>query len=269
MALLTACSCTSPTPTPAPSPTAAQVLEAVETAWESIETYKFTLQATSSRPGSPAETTAVSATGEMDRPNGKAHTMVKLEMPHMQASHAMSGLLSDLEYYHADGWDYFRSRDSQPLSGLSVPGWGFWQKSMAEKPQWDVAHQILEPLRSAEVVELLGVEAVDGTNCYKLGTTVNGASPFVLPWWTDGAGGQRGQLAAPADAQLFVYVAVGTFLPCKAGGHASMTASRGTVEVDWVLRAYDLNQPASIVLPPDTSSAEEAVPGSQLPFPLW
>ncbi len=257
------------TSTPVSGVTAEQIRDQTIAALGELVTCQFEMTMTMDMSVAPeGETTdflmAVNANGAMDRPIENMYMDIDMtfEIPgvqHMEMS---------TEAYIVEDWFYM---------GTEVPpAPATWTKTPLTGEEWeeqDIASQQLDLLLDVEV-ELVGTEAVDGTECYVLELTPDMEKLLALLQWSGAKGGLPPDLDLEevlTDFSVMQWIAKDTYLTRKTTVNLTMaftpeslgiTPEPGgefdaTADMAITIIMHHINQPVTIYLPPEAADAEE------------
>ncbi len=260
------------TSTPVSGVTAEQIRDQAITADAELDTYQFEVEQTwDVSVVAEGETTdslmAVNADGAMDRPSETMYTDMYMTLETLEISGAEHMEMST-EMYIVEDWIYM---------GIEVPPEpATWTKSPLTEEVWeeqDIASQQLDLLLDVNV-ELVGTEAVDGTECYVLELM-----PDMDELWAllQLAGMQEGfppglDLAEMVtDLSVMQWIATDTYFTQKATVNFIMVFTPeswgltpepegefdATADVATTIIMYHINEPVTIELPPEAAEAEE------------
>jgi len=257
------------TPTPVSGVTAEQIRDQTIAACDELDTCQFQMDMTMDMSVTAEEKItnflmAVNADGAMDRPSENLYMDIymTLEIPgveHMQAS---------IEAYIVEDWIYM-GQEFPPEPAV-------WTKSPLTEDEWekqDIASQQLDLLLDFEA-ELLGTEAVDGTECYVLKLTPDMEELWALLQWAGAEGGLPPDLDLEeviADFSVMQWIAKDTYFIRKTTVNLLMVftpESLGltpepyssfvpTADMAITIIMHHINQPVTIELPPEAAEAEE------------
>ena len=258
-----------PTPTPISGVTAEQIRDQTIAACDELDTCQFQMDMTMDMSmAAEGEITnfliAVNADGAMDRPSENLYMDIymTLEIPgveHMEAS---------IEAYIVEDWIYM-GQEFPPEPAV-------WTKSPLTEDEWekqDIASQQLDLLLDFEA-ELLGTEAVDGTECYVLKLTPDMEELWALLQWAGAEGGLPPDLDLEeviADFSVMQWIAKDTYFTRKTTVNLTMVftpESLGltpepyssfvpTADMAITIIMHHINEPVTIELPPEAAEAEE------------
>ena len=257
------------TPTPVSGTTAEQIRDQTITALDELDTCQFQMDMTMDMSlAAEGEIThllmAVIADGAMDRPseNLYMHIYMALEIPGLEQ------METSVEAYILDDWFY--------MGQAFPPEPAVWTKSPLTAYEWekqDIASQQLDLLLDVDV-ELLGTEAVDGTECYVLELTPDMEKLWALMQWAGAEGGLPPDLDLEevlADFSVMQWIAKDTYFTRKTTVNLFMVftpESLGltpepyssfipTADMAITIIMHHINEPVTIELPPEAAEAEE------------
>ncbi|MDY6916995.1 MAG: DUF6612 family protein [Chloroflexota bacterium] len=260
-----------PTPTSSPSSemSAEQIADQAVAASAEVDTCQFDMDMTMDMSFTEAGETyeipfTVTSEGAVDKPNAKLFTAsaMAMEIP------GEGTMELSIQTYIVDRWMYL---------GMEMPGVPLvWVKSPMETQDWegmDVVSGQMDLLLDVEV-DLVGTEAVDGTECYVLEIVPDMDSLWAL---VEMAGGDEG-LPSDLDPEELItdvsvtqWVAQDTFFTRKTAIDLTMALTPealgvsseeagdfdGTAELALVTTMHHINQPVTIELPPEAEQAAE------------
>lgn len=258
------------TPTPVAGETAEQVRDHALAALAQVDTCRFDMEMTIDMAmmveGETVNMVQVTdTTGALDIPGEKMHidTDMVVEIPEV------GEMDTSMEIYVVDAWVYMGTS----MFGLPPT----WIKTPMESGDWDemaIISQQLDLLLDV-AVELVGTDTLDGTECYVLQLT-----PDMEKLWALMSLGEAGE-ALPADLDLEElltdlsvkqWIAKQTYFSRKttldvtleltpeALGMAMETEGDldATADIAMVITMHHINEPVTIVLPPEAEEAEVA-----------
>ena len=258
-----------PTPTPVSGVTAEQIRDQTITALDEVDTCQFQMDMTMDMSvAEEGEITnllmAVNADGALDRPSENLYMDIymTIEFPgveHMEAS---------MEAYIVDDW-FYMGQELPPEPAV-------WTKSPLTEYEWekqDIASQQLDLLLDVDV-ELVGTEAVDGTECYVLKLTPDMETLWALMQWAGAEGGLPPDLDLEevlADFSVMQWIAKDTYFTRKTTVNLTMVftpESLGltpepyssfvpTADMAITIIMHHINEPVTIELPPEAAEAED------------
>jgi hypothetical protein len=269
-----ATSLASTTTTP-PAPAVGDILNGSIKAWAGLSTYQYEINM--------ALKTSVSTSGKVQNINLNlsGNGMNNLTVNEMQMNANMEieapgqGKISmPMELYLANGWQY--TKISVPLSGDQ---WIKMKMDMSSYDARDDIQHVIELWQSSSNVSVIGSESVNGTSCHVLQVTPDVAelTKWLKSVQQTSSLTQQGQ-PAPDSSRFIknisfkVWVARDTNLMKKSetmavvamiGTDLGATAQPGdfsNADIAQTIIITRYNSPVSIVLPPESQSAQDVTP---------
>lgn len=258
-----------PTPTSTSGTTAEQIRDQAITACDELDTCQFEMDTAIDMSVAEEEEITnllmiLNASGAMDRPSETMYMDI-----HMTLNVSGTELMEiSTEAYIVEDWIY--------IGQEFPPEPATWTKSPLTDEVWeeeDIVSQQLNLLLDVDV-ELLGTEAVDGTECYVLELTPDMEKLGALMQWAGGEGALPPDLDLEevlTDFSVMQWIAKDTYFTRKTTVNLLMVftpESLGltpepyssfvpTADMAITIFMHHINEPVTIELPPEAAEAEE------------
>lgn len=249
---------------PAEEMSAEEIAEAAIAAFTEIDTYQFDMDVDITYSDeAPFTAMTMSGSGAFDRANRKVYQ-------NSQIIFVMLGTTGEThsETYILGDWMYMKT-EMPDIPGMPPvpPEMLTWLKMRLPEGYWeqaDIVSQQYDLLMDFVEVELLGIEIVNGVECYKLQLTPDMEKLWQWAQLQEGIGEQISELAleeAISDFSIVQWVDKNSYFILKSvtgmiftigvGGEAFTTSSAQTMLM------HHINELVTIELPPEAEAAEE------------